>query len=233
MVDCKEIGTPLEPGLKLCKDINGVAVDSSFYKKLVGSLMYLTFTRPDLMYGVSVISSYMKRQTEMHLNAAKRILRYVKGTIDYGVFYKSQEDSAFVGFTNSDYAGGIDDRKSTSGHVFMLNFGAITWSSKKQQIVTLSTTEAEFVAAASCACQAIWLRRMLEALGDKQEGSTIIFCDNISTIKLSRNPIMHGRSKHIDVRFHFLRNLWNDGVVELKYCKSGNQLADILTKSLK
>ncbi|KAI5344794.1 hypothetical protein L3X38_012671 [Prunus dulcis] len=214
MADCKEIRTPLEPGLKLCKDINGVVVDSSFYKKLVGSLMYLTFTRPDLMCGVSVISSYMKRQTEMHLNAAKRILRYVKGTIEYGVFYKSQEDSAFVDFTNSDYAGDIDDRKSTSGHVFMLNSGAITWSSKKQQIVTLSTTEAEFVAAASCACQAVWLRRMLEALGDKQEGSPI-FSDNISTIKLSRNPVMHGRSKHIDVRFHFLRNPWNDGVVEL------------------
>lgn len=99
--------------------------------------------------------------------------------------------------------------------------------------MTLSTIEAEFVAAASCACQAIWLRRMLEALGDKQDGSTIIFCDNIFAIKLSRNPVMHGRSKHIDVRFHFLRNLCNDGVVELEYCKSGNQLADILTKSLK
>ncbi|XP_070679118.1 secreted RxLR effector protein 161-like [Malus domestica] len=232
MADCKEIGTPLEPGLKLCKDINGVAMDNSFYKQLVGSLMYLTFTRPDLMYGVSVISRYMERPTEMHLNAAKRILRYVKGTIDYGVFYNSQGGSYFVGFTDSDYAGDIDDRKSTSGHVFMLNYGAITLSSKKQQIVTLSTTEAEFVATASCVCQVIWLRMMLEALGDKQEGSTIIFCDNIYAIKLSRNPVMHGRGKHIDVRFHFLRNLCNDGIVELEDCKSVNQLADILTKSL-
>ncbi|XP_070664639.1 secreted RxLR effector protein 161-like [Malus domestica] len=185
------------------------------------------------MYGVSAISRYMERPTEMYLNAAKRILRYVKGTINYEVFYNSQGGSDFVGFTDSDYAGDIDDRKSTSGHVFMINSGAITWSSKKQQIVTLSTTEAELMAATSCACQAIWLRRMLEALGDKQEGSTIIFYDKISAIKLSRNLVMHGRSKHIDVRFHFLRNLCNDGVVELEYCKSGNQLADILTKSLK
>lgn len=233
MADCKEIGTPLEPGMKLCKDINGVTVDSSFYKQLLGSLMYLTFTRHDLMYGVSVISRYMDIPTKMHLNAAKRILRYVKGTIDYRVLYNSQRGSDFVGFIDSDYAGDIDDRKSTSGHVFMLNYGAITWSSKKQQIVTLSTIEAEFVATASCACQAIWLRRMLKALGDKQEGSTIIFRDNIFAIKLSGNPVMHGRSKHIDVRFHFLRNLCNDGVVELEYCKSGNQLANILTKSLK
>ncbi|XP_070682477.1 secreted RxLR effector protein 161-like [Malus domestica] len=138
------------------------------------------------MYGVSVISMSMERPTEMHLNAAKRILRYVKGTIDYGVFYNSQGGSDFVGFIDSDYAEDIDDRKNTSGYLFMINFGAITWSSKKQQIVTLSTTEAKFVVTASCACQAIWLRWMLEALGDKQEGSTIIFCDNISAIKLSR-----------------------------------------------
>lgn len=119
MANCKEIGTPLEPGMKLCKDINGVAVDNSFYKQLVGSLMYLTLTRPDLVYGVSVISRYMDIPTKMHLNAAKRILRYVKGTINYRVFYNSQGGSDFVGFIDSDYAGDIDDRKSTSGHVFM------------------------------------------------------------------------------------------------------------------
>lgn len=166
--------------------------------------MYLTFTRPALMYGVSVINKYMERPTEIQLNAAKRILRYVNGTIDYDVFYKKQENSKSVGFTDSDYAGDVDDRKSTSGHVFMLNSGANTWSLKKQQIVTLSTTKVEFVAALSCACQAIWLERMLEVFGVKQEGSTTVFCDNISTIKLSRNPVLHGRSKHIDVRFHFV-----------------------------
>ncbi|CAL8133565.1 unnamed protein product [Prunus armeniaca] len=132
-----------------------------------------------------------------------------------------------------DYAGDIDDRKSTFGHVFMLNSGAISWSSKKQQMVTLSLTDAEFVAAASSSCQAVWLRKMFEVFGDEQKGATIIYCDNMSTIKLSRNPIIHWRSKHIDGCFHFLCDLCRDGKIELQYCKIGEQFADILTKPLK
>ncbi|CAL9028826.1 unnamed protein product [Prunus brigantina] len=233
MDDCKPFGTPAEYGLKLCKDKGGKEVDSTFYKQIIGSLMYLTYTRPDIMYAVSLVSRYMEKPTEMHLNAAKRILRYVKGTIDYGVFYKSDDGSGFVGYTDSDYAGDIDDRKSTSGHTFLLNSGAVSWSSKKQQIVTLSSTEAEYVAAAASSCQAMWLMKIFEVLGDAQKGPTTIYCDNMSTIKLSRNPVMHGRSKHIDVRFHFLRDLCSDGKIVLEYCKSGEQVADILTKPLK
>jgi hypothetical protein len=149
----------------------------------------------------------MSNQTEVHLQAAKRILRYLKGTINYGIFYKKNENKQLIAYTDSDYAGDLTDRKSTSGYVFMLSGGAVSWSSKKQPIVTLSTTEAEFVAATACACQAVWMRRILEKLNHEQKGCTILMCDNSSTIKLSRNPIMHGRSKHIDVRFHFLRDL--------------------------
>lgn len=114
----------------------------------------------------------------------------------------------------------------------MLNSGAVTWSSKKQQIVTLSTTEAEFVAAASSSCQAIWLRRLLGILYHKQQGPTVMYFENLSTIKLS-NPVLHGRSKHIDVRYHFLRNLCKDDIVDLVFCRSEDQLADLLTKPLK
>ncbi|XP_034197107.1 secreted RxLR effector protein 161-like [Prunus dulcis] len=103
-------------------------------------------------------------KTELHYQAAKRVLRYLKGTVDYGLFYKKGKSNELVGFSDSDYAGDLEDRKSTSGHVFMLSSGAVSWSSKKQQVVTLSTTEAEFIAAASCACQAVWLRRILEEL---------------------------------------------------------------------
>ena len=120
-----------------------------------------------------------------------------------------------------------------SGYVFLLNSGAISWLSKKQPIVTLSTTEAEFVAAAACACQAIWMRRVLKKLSHEQKGCTTIMCDNSSTIKLSRNQVMHGRSKHIDVRFHFLRDLTKDGVVELIHCGTQEQVADLMTKPLK
>jgi len=138
-----------------------------------------------------------------------------------------------LAYTDSDYAGDVDDRKSTSGYVFLLSEGAVSWSSKKQPVVTLSTTEAEFVAATSCACQGVWMRRVLEKLRNSQGKCTTVLCDNSSTIKLSKNPVMHGHSKHIDVRFHFLRDLTRDGVVELKHCGTQEQIADIMTKPLK
>jgi len=138
-----------------------------------------------------------------------------------------------LAFTDSDYAGDEEDSKSTSGYVFLLSSGAVSWMSKKQPIVALSTTEAEFVVAAASACQAVWMRRVLRNLSHDQEGSTSIMCDNSSTIKLSKNPVMHGRSKHIRVRFHFLRDLAKDGEVELVYCPTQEQVADLMTKALK
>ncbi|RVW59737.1 Retrovirus-related Pol polyprotein from transposon TNT 1-94 [Vitis vinifera] len=224
--------TDVVPGFKLTRDKEGVEVDGTLYKQMVGSLMYLTATRPDLMFSVSLISRYMEHPTESHLLAAKRILRYVKGTVEFGVFYKKGGDDKFIGYTDSDYAGDQDDRKSTSGYVFM-NSSAVSWSSKKQPVVTLSTTEAEFIATASSACQAVWLRRILKSLNQVQTSPTVIYCDNVSAIKLSKNPVMHGRSKHIDVRFHFLRDLIKDEVVELLQCSTHEQIADIMTKPLK
>ena len=138
-------------GLKLVKNLEGRKVDNTLYKQIVGSLMYLIATRPDIMYSVSLISRYMESPKEIHLLAAKRILRYLQGTVNYGLFYKKSEKSDLFGFTDSDYAGDVEDRKSTSGYVFMIGSGAVSWSSRKQSIVTLSTTEAEFVAAMGCA----------------------------------------------------------------------------------
>lgn len=126
--------------------------------------------------------------------------------------------------------GDLDDRKNTSIYVFMMEIGVVSWSSKRQSIVPLSTTEAEFVVATTCACQAISLRKILEELKFKRMGATIIFCDNNSVIGLSKNPVLHGRSKHIDVKYYFLRDLNNDGVVDLKCCKSKDQLDDIFTR---
>lgn len=136
-------------------------------------------------------------------------------------------------YTDSDFAGDVDSRKSTSGYVFLMDGAAVAWLSKKQPIVTLSTTEAEYVAASVCACQVIWYKRVLEELGYSGEGSTVILCDNTSTIKLSKNPVFHGRCKHIGVRFHFLRDLVNKGVISLEHCGTAEQVADIFTKALK
>ena len=233
MDDCNPVQIPIVPGTKLTRDDEGMKIDSTYYKQMVGSLMYMTATRPDLMYVVSLVSRFMESPTEVHHQAVKKILRYLKGTVNYGLFYKKSEINVLVGFSDSDYAGDLDDRKSTSGYVFLLSGAAVSWSSKKQPVVTLSTTEAEFIAAAACACQGIWLRRILEEVKCTQQGPLMLFCDNSSAIKLSKNPVLHGRSKHIDVRFHFLRDLAKEGVVELCYCKSGEQIADIFTKPLK
>ena len=225
--------TPMVPGVKLTKDEAGIRVDATQYKQMIGSLMYLTVSRPDLMYVMSLVSRYMETPTEVHMMAVKRILRYIKGTSELGIHYRRGEEiEGIVAYSDSDYAGDLDDRRSTSGYVFMMGTGAVAWCSKKQAVVTLSTTEAEYISAAVCACQVIWMLRVLNHLGWEQE-SCKIYCDNSSTIKLFRNPIMHGRSKHIAIRYHFLRDLAKDGVVELKYCNTQNQTADIMTKPLK
>ncbi|GKV24493.1 hypothetical protein SLEP1_g34100 [Rubroshorea leprosula] len=155
------------------------------------------------------------------------------GDGDFGLFYNKGDQTDLAGFTNSDYARDLDDRKSTYGFVFMLGFGAISWSSKKQPIVTLSITKAEYVAATSCDCQAIWLRRIMEELELNQHEATSIYCGNSLAIKLSRNPILYGRSKQIHVRYHFLRNLVEDGTIKLIYCRIEDQVADIFIKPLK
>jgi len=205
MLESKHVQSPIVPGSKLNKDVEGTDVDDTYFKKIVGSLLYMTATRPDIMFSVSLISIYMSKPTEMHLQAAKRILRYLKGTTSYGIFYKKGGEENLLAFTYSDYAGDEDDCKSTFGYVFLLSSEAMSWMSKKQPIVTLSSTEAEFVAVAASACQAMWMKRVLRNLTHTQDSSTIIMCDNSSTIKLSKNPVMHGRSKHIRVCFHFFK----------------------------
>ena len=187
------ICNPIVPGQKIGKDENGAKVDVTLYKKIVGSLMYLTATRPDLMFVVSLISPFMACPIQ-HLTAAKMVLRYLKGTIDYGVFYRMGGVGDLIGFSDSDYAGDMEDSKGTSGYVFMMSGGAVAWCSRKQPIVTLLTTEAEFVAASACACQAIWMRRILKEIGHSQIEGTKLMCDNTSTIKLSKNQVLHGRS---------------------------------------
>ncbi|PNX87561.1 copia-type polyprotein, partial [Trifolium pratense] len=154
MENCNEVCSPIVPGSKLIKDENGSAADAREYKQMVGSLMYLLATRPDLAYSVCLVTRFMDRPTELHVTAVKRIMRYLKGTLTDGIMYSHNTDEAnLLGWSDSDYAGDLDDKKSTSGYVFMLETGAISWSSKKQPIVTLSTTEAEYVAASQCACQ--------------------------------------------------------------------------------
>lgn len=232
--DCNGVKNPIVPGsTKLSKNDGGKHVDATLFKKIVGSLMYMTATRPDLTYSVCLISRFMSSPKEAHMMAAKRILRYVKGTTNLGIFYERGCNDELSAYTDSDYVSNIDDCKSTSGYVFMLSGGAVAWASKKQPVVTLSSTEAEYVAAALCASHCVWMQQVLTQIGGTMSKSVKVFCDNTSTIKLTRNPVFHGRSKHINVRFHFLRELTNDGTLIMEHCGSGDQLADIMTKPLK
>jgi hypothetical protein len=232
MEGCNPAETPIPLGTKLSKNDEGPTVDSTLYKSLVGSLLYLTATRPDIMYAASLVSRFMESPKDSHWKMAKRILRYVAGTLNFGLWYTKSDSNQLSGYTDSDFAGSLDDRKSTSGHVFQLGTNLISWASKKQPIVSISSAEAEYVAATSASCQAVWLRRILKDMSHTEKDPTPIFCDNTSAIALSKNHVFHKKSKHIDTRFHFIRELVNNGDIALQFCGSRDQLADIFTKPL-
>ena len=166
MLHSNSVRNPMVPGTAFSKDDEGIPVDATRFKQAIGSLMYLTVTRPDLMFCVSLISRYMGNPKESHWAATKRVLRYLQGTIEHGLFYqKGQQKISFSAYSDSNYAGDSDDRRSTTGSVFMFGTAAVSWASKKQPVVSLSITEAEYIAAAYCACQCIWVKRIIEHLG--------------------------------------------------------------------
>ncbi|OAE23661.1 hypothetical protein AXG93_2079s1090 [Marchantia polymorpha subsp. ruderalis] len=199
MAECNPALVPMEPRLKLSKDSNNPATDATFYRSIVGCLRYLVHTRPDISFAVGYVSRFMKAPTTEHLAAVKHLLRYIAGTRSYGCRYSKDGDKELIGFSDSDMAGDMDDRNSTTGVLFSLGGSPITWQSQKQKTVALSSCEAEYIAATSAACQATWLRRLLEDMIGKQSDTITIYMDNKSTIQLCKNPVFHDRSKHIEI----------------------------------
>ncbi|KAD6795802.1 hypothetical protein E3N88_06698 [Mikania micrantha] len=232
MGGAKAESTPMNVSEKLQLDDQAEKADEWNYRSTVGGLIYLTHTRPDLAYAVSVISRFMQKPSKIHQGAARRIMRYVAGSYKYGLWYGLNSELKLVGYTDSDWAGCLDDRKSVSANIFMLGSCAVSWSSRKQASVALSSSEAEYISATAAACQGIWLRRILSDLGIDQTGPTIILCDNKSAINLSKNPIMHSRSKHIELKHHFIRDLVKQEAIQLEFCGTNEQLADMLTKAI-
>lgn len=230
--ECKVAPTPMNMNEKLQVEDGTGKEDGSFYRSLVGGLIYLTHTRPDIAFSVGVVSRFMHSPTKHHFGAAKRIMRYVAGTVEYGIWYSKKSECKLIGYTDSDWGGCVNDRKSTSGNVFCIGSGAVSWSSKKQATTALSTSEAEYVAATTSACQAVWLRRLLADFGQEQKSATVIYCDNNAAIAMAKNPAFHGRTKHIDLRHHFIRDLVSSEQIVLKFCSTNEQVADILTKAL-
>ncbi|XP_061352521.1 uncharacterized mitochondrial protein AtMg00810-like [Gastrolobium bilobum] len=230
MEDCNPVSTPMEPGAKLSKFDGGEQVDASKYRSLVGSLRYLTCTRPDLSLSVGIVSRFMEEPVYSHWKVLKRILRYIQETVSLGLFYSNLKVYKLIRYSDSDWCGDLDDRKSTSGYVFFMGDTTFTWLSKKQPIVMLSTCEVEYVAVSWCVCHAIWLRNFLGKLEQQQFNATVIRVDNKPTIELAKNPVNHERSKHINVRFHFIRDHVKEGSVELVHVASRDQVAVIFKK---
>ena len=233
--DAKPMSTPADPNVKLCKD-DGVskAVDSTSYQSMLGSLLYAFITtRPDISQASAVVSKYNLNPSEAHLNALKRILRYLKGTLDITLRCRKSDKDEVLGYSDADYAGDMDDRHSTIGNLFLMSGGPISWYSKKQPIVTLSTAEAEYVALSTATQEAVWIRKLLSDLGVSQDQPTTIMEDNQGAICIAKNPVTHSRSKHIDVRYHYIREALNSNIVNLQYCPTHDiMLADTLTKPL-
>ena len=232
MLECKPISTPLEANAKLCGHEGKDLEDGTMYRQLVGSLIYLTLTRPDISYAVGVISRYMQNPKKPHLEAARRILRYVRGTIDYGLFYKKDQDCKIVGYCDADYAGDHDTRRSTTGYFFKIGSGTVSWCSKRQPAISLSTTEAEYRAAAMAAQESTWLMQLMEDLHQPRDYKVSIYCDNRSAICLAENPVFHARTKHVEVHYHFIREKVLQEEIELLYVKTEDQVADLFTKGL-
>ncbi|CAA7058249.1 unnamed protein product [Microthlaspi erraticum] len=202
----QEARTPMSTTTKIGKDEQGEDVDVKLYRGMIGSLLYLTASRPDLSFSVGVCARYQAKPKQSHLQAVKKILRYVKGTVNLGIFYSKGSNRNLAGYCDADWAGCADDRKSTSGGCFFLGNNLIAWLSKKQNSVSLSTAEAEYIALGSCCTQLIWMRQMSADYG-MESGPFLVYCDNKSAIDISKNPVQHSRTKHIDIRHHFVREL--------------------------
>jgi hypothetical protein len=232
MNGCKVMSTPLEQNVKLCSDDETKELDGTLYRQLVESLNYLTTTRPNIAYSVSILSRFMAKPHDNHWKAAKRVLRYLKGTIDFGIKYTDEFDVMLARYSDSDWARNLSDRKSTTGYAFRIGSGVVSWSSKKQTTVSLSTTEAEYKALCSTTCEAVWMRRILEDMGEEQKAPTVINCDNQSSIKLANNPMYHARTKHIEIQHHFVRKKIQSKEIDLIYCNTDENMANIFIKPL-
>ncbi|XP_042445550.1 secreted RxLR effector protein 161-like [Zingiber officinale] len=222
----------MEPNIRICAYEGKSLEDATMYQQLVGSLIYLTLTRPDISYAVSVISRYMQNPKKPHLEAARRILRYVKSTTDYGLLYKRNENCKLVGYCDADYAGDCDTRRSTTGYVFKLGSVTISWCSKRQPTVSLSTTEAEYRATAMAAQESTWIIQLMNNLHQPVDYAVPVYCDNQSAIRLAENPIFHARTKHVEVHYHFIREKVLQEEIEMRQINIDNQVADVLTKGL-
>ncbi|XP_058071232.1 uncharacterized mitochondrial protein AtMg00810-like [Magnolia sinica] len=232
MLECKPIAKPIEVNARLCSEEGKDLEDVTMYQQIVGILIYFTLSRPDIAYAVGVVSRFIQIPKKPQLEAVCQILRYVKGTIDLGLLYKKSGVCKIVGYCDADYGGDHDTRRSTTGYVFNLGSGAISWCSKRQPTVSLSTTEAEYRAMAMAAQESTWLIHLMRDLHQLDDYPMILRRDNLSAFCLAENPVFHARTKYVEVHYHFVREKVLQEEIEMSHVKTDDQVADILTKGL-
>nr|GFA81933.1 uncharacterized mitochondrial protein AtMg00810-like [Tanacetum cinerariifolium] len=216
---------------KLDEDKEGKAVDSSHYRSMIGTLLYLTASRPDLQFAICMCARYQAQPTKKHLHAVKRIFRYLRGTINRGLWYLKDSSIALTAFVDTNHTGRQDTRRSTSGSLQFLGDRLISWSSKRQKNATISSTKAEYIALSGCCATILWMRSQLTNYG-LGFNKIPMYCDNKSAIALCCNNVQHSRSKHIDIIYHFIKEHVENGVIKLYFVNTKYQLADLFTKAL-
>jgi hypothetical protein len=232
MENCRPTSTPLNVTEHLSREIGTFLSDedSHRYRSVVGGLQYLTLTRPDISFAVNKVCQFLSQPTDVHWESVKRILRYVKGTLSTGLLFRKSASTGISVFTDADWAGCVDDRRSTGGYAIFVGSNLISWSSKKQPTVSRSSTEAEYKALANGAAEAIWIESLLKELGVSRQRTPILWCDNLGATYLTANPVFHARTKHIEIDFHFVRERVASGALQVRFISSNDQLADVFTK---
>ncbi|GJR54770.1 hypothetical protein Tco_1405291 [Tanacetum coccineum] len=231
MESCNPVGTPMEIKEKLDLDQNGSPVDATKYRSMIGALMYLMSSRPDIVHATCLCARYQAKPTEKHLKEVKRIFCYLLGTVNTGLWYSKDSGIELTGFSDADYAGCKDTFKSTSGGAQFLGEKLVSWSSKKQDCMALSTAEAEYVSLSACCAQVLWMRTQLTDYG-YHFNKIPIYCDSKSAIAISYNPVQYSRIKHTAVRYHFIKEHVEKGTIEMYFVKTDYQLANLFTKAL-
>ncbi|KZV29782.1 hypothetical protein F511_33524 [Dorcoceras hygrometricum] len=230
MENCSPTATPMSTPIKLDKDEAGTTVEVTMYQGMIGSLLYLTASRPDIMFLVCMCARFQADPKQSHYMAVKRILKYLKGTQNVGLWYPKDSSLNLIGYSDADYAGCKIDRRSTSGTCQFLGDRLISWFSKKQTSIATSTAEAEYLAVGSCCSQILWIQQQLRDYG--VDAQAPIFCDNTSAIAITQNPVLHSRTKHIDIRHHLIQDHVLKKDVRVEHVSTDQQVANIFTKPL-
>ncbi|RVW12206.1 Retrovirus-related Pol polyprotein from transposon TNT 1-94 [Vitis vinifera] len=231
MLGCKPAETPMDTTVKLEESDGSAPVDKGRYQRLVGKLIYLSHTRPDIGFSVSVVSQFMNNPTEKHMTIVIRILRYLKMTPGKGLFFQRTTKKEIEIFSDADWAGSVTDRRSTSDYCSFVWGNLVTWQSKKQSVVARSSAEVEFRAMAQGICEGIWLNRLLEELRVPLKHPMVLYCDNQAAISIAKNPVHHDRTKHVEIDRHFIKENIEEGVFKVS-THTNCQTVDILTKAL-